>query len=79
MTVTDGEGSGMTQRIITGALLIIMLTALLFLGGWYFAVAAFIAMPTKTASTSNIERQISLFFMGSSEKGEDLHPPPMRC
>ena len=42
-------------------------------------VAAFIAMPTKTASTSNIERQISLFFMGSSEKGEDLHPPPMRC
>jgi phosphatidate cytidylyltransferase len=44
VTVTDGEGSGMTQRIITGALLIIMLTALLFLGGWYFAVAAFIAV-----------------------------------
>jgi len=30
----------MAQRVVTGALLIIGLTALLFLGGWYFAAAA---------------------------------------
>ena len=34
----------MTQRIVTGALLLLGLTAVLFLGGWYFAVAAFIAI-----------------------------------
>lgn len=34
----------MTQRIVTGTLLIIMLAMVLFLGGWYFAVAAFIAI-----------------------------------
>ncbi|MDD3663423.1 MAG: phosphatidate cytidylyltransferase [Candidatus Pacebacteria bacterium] len=34
----------MAQRIITGALLLIALAALLFLGGWFFAAAAFIAV-----------------------------------
>jgi phosphatidate cytidylyltransferase len=34
----------MTQRIVTGALLLIALVILLLLGGWYFAVAAFIAV-----------------------------------
>ena len=34
----------MTQRIITGSLMIIALTVLLFLGGWYFAIGALIAV-----------------------------------
>lgn len=34
----------MTQRVLTGALLIVALTAVLFLGGWYFACAVFIAV-----------------------------------
>ena len=34
----------MTQRIITGSLLIVALTAVLFLGGWYFAATALIAI-----------------------------------
>lgn len=34
----------MTQRIVTGALLLIGLAVVLFLGGWYFAVAAFVAI-----------------------------------
>ncbi|HNW87422.1 MAG TPA: CDP-archaeol synthase [Candidatus Limiplasma sp.] len=34
----------MTQRIVTGTLLIIALAAVLFLGGWYFAAAAFVAV-----------------------------------
>ena len=34
----------MTQRIVTGTLLIIALAALLILGGWYFAVAALVAV-----------------------------------
>ena len=34
----------MTQRIITGALLVIALAAVLFLGGWYFAAAALVAV-----------------------------------
>lgn len=34
----------MTQRIVTAALMIIGLVALLILGGWYFAVAALIAL-----------------------------------
>ena len=34
----------MTQRIVTGALLLLALAAVLILGGWYFAVTAFIAV-----------------------------------
>ena len=34
----------MTQRIITGAVLIVILTLLLYLGGWYFAIAALLAI-----------------------------------
>jgi phosphatidate cytidylyltransferase len=34
----------MTQRILTAVLMIIGLSALLFLGGWYFAVAALVAV-----------------------------------
>jgi phosphatidate cytidylyltransferase len=34
----------MTQRIVTGALLLIALAGLMLLGGWYFAAAAFVAV-----------------------------------
>ena len=34
----------MTQRIVTAALLIIALTGLLILGGWYFAIGALVAV-----------------------------------
>ncbi len=34
----------MTQRIVTAVLLIIGLTGLMFLGGWYFAVGALVAI-----------------------------------
>ena len=34
----------MTQRIVTGALMLIALTGLMLLGGWYFAVGALIAV-----------------------------------
>ncbi len=34
----------MAQRIVTGALLVVFLVLALYLGGWYFAAAAFIAV-----------------------------------
>ena len=34
----------MTQRIVTAVLMIIGLTGLMILGGWYFAVGALVAI-----------------------------------
>lgn len=42
-TVEEKKRAAMLQRILTGSCLVVALAAVLYLGGWYFAAAAFLA------------------------------------